>query len=65
VMARKRIWGCRGKVRFRDHDEAIRSLHRITSQGEDRAKRPCRAYECTACGGWHLTSRTTFTERAA
>lgn len=56
-MTRKREWSCRDKVRFRDHDEAIRSLHRIVSQGEKRDKQPCRAYECPTCGGFHLTSK--------
>lgn len=56
-MSRKRVWHCQDKVRFRDHDEAVRSLHRISSQGEERDKMPCRAYECAKCGGFHLTSK--------
>lgn len=64
-MTRKRVWSCRGKVRFRDHAEAVRGLHLIRSQGEQRDKTPCRAYECPGCGGWHLTSRPTWTDRAA
>lgn len=65
-MSRRRVWGCRNKVRFRDHAEAVRSLHHIATQGDDRGgKQPCRAYECAACGGWHLTSKPLHIERAA
>lgn len=51
---------CRGKVRFRDHTEAVRSLHMIASRGERSGRNgviPVRAYECPRCGGFHVTSR--------
>jgi hypothetical protein len=50
-----------GKVRFRDHREAVRALHsaaraREFSCGESH-RAECRAYACPACRGWHLTSK--------
>jgi len=60
--ARKRSGSkCRtGKVRFRDHDEAIQVLWHAkmlrTVEGvTERQER--RAYLCNACNGWHLTSQ--------
>ena len=47
--------GLRGKRRFRDHRSAIEALRRIRSNSV-RQTVPARAYECDACGGWHLTS---------
>lgn len=46
---------CMGKRRFRDHDEAIRSLHRVTTKSP-RVKQPKRAYFCEDCRGYHLTA---------
>lgn len=46
---------CRGKHRFRDHREATAALHRIQTSSK-RAKKPKRAYPCSHCRGWHLTS---------
>lgn len=53
-----------GKVRYRDKQEAISTLHRIQlkagyeerGQGETK-RRECRAYECDCCHGFHLTSK--------
>lgn len=56
-----------GKRRYRDHAEAVRGLHAATaarSMGCDQ-RRETRVYECLACRGWHLTSRTVSTEVAA
>jgi len=60
--ARKRSGSkCRtGKVRFRDHDEAVQVLWHAkmlrTVEGNiERQER--RAYLCSACNGWHLTSQ--------
>ena len=55
---------CRsGKVRFRDKREAVRTLHRIqliaSYQIADRGftkHEECRAYSCSICKGFHLTS---------
>lgn len=53
-----------GKVRFRDHRDAVNALHQIAnarSVARDLQltsnRRECRTYRCTACKGWHLTSR--------
>lgn len=50
-----------GKIRFRDHREAVRALHsaalaREFSGGATR-RAECRAYACPSCQGWHLTSK--------
>jgi hypothetical protein len=47
--------GCdSGKIRYRSKKEALRALHTIQNTPGDQ--KPCRAYECFACNGWHLTS---------
>jgi hypothetical protein len=51
---------CRGKTRFRDRDEAVRSIRAIAHHGRHQGrdgKRPTRAYLCPVCKGWHLTSQ--------
>ena len=52
-----------GKIRWRDHEEAIRALHATqnanataTFHGIESRRNECRVYDCPACGGWHLTS---------
>jgi len=55
-----------GKLRYRDHKEAVRALHRAANAsrveremyGASR-RAEIRAYRCDACGGhfWHLTSQ--------
>ncbi|GAA1468897.1 hypothetical protein [Microbacterium thalassium] len=52
-----------GKVRFRDHREAVSALHNVTTlrkrAEEDMVpsrRREVRTYECDACHGHHLTS---------
>lgn len=44
------------KVRYRDHESAVRALRGVA--GSARAKIPVRAYRCNLCQGWHLTSQT-------
>lgn len=51
----KRAKSC-GKRRFRDHAEAVRELGRIRTQSI-RPTIPARAYACSYCNGWHLTSQ--------
>lgn len=49
-----------GKVRFRDHREAINALwnsHNARRFHEGTDRHECRAYQCTSCHGWHLTSQ--------
>jgi hypothetical protein len=58
-VKRKVSHTCRGKRRFRDHAEAVRSLRGIRAsrwQGRDGVK-PVRCYHCPRCNGWHLTSK--------
>ena len=53
-----------GKIRYRDHDEAIKALHRTQSMAvialemtgnTSRAEK--RTYYCGQCNGFHLTSK--------
>lgn len=60
---RERVRSC-GKVRFRDHEEAVEHLHhaataRHTAEvvGLDTTLHAVRAYHCTTCQGFHVTSR--------
>ena len=53
-----------GKVRFRDHREAVTALHNVATlrlrADEDAVasrRREVRSYECERCHGYHLTSR--------
>lgn len=55
-----------GKVRYRDKQEALNTLHKIQvkasyekSDGGQINRRECRAYECDCCHGFHLTSKAT------
>jgi hypothetical protein len=43
------------KKAFKDHESAIKALHRILNKDDGR-KKPIRAYECEKCQQWHLTS---------
>jgi hypothetical protein len=45
-----------GKTRYRDHKEAMDSI-RYFQLSSDRDTVPVRAYECSLCGGWHVTSK--------
>lgn len=61
--------GACGKHRYRDHDEAVASLHRAANARQRAAldgavtdRREVRAYECDSCRGWHLTSAATWTK---
>jgi hypothetical protein len=53
-----------GKVRFRDHREAVGALHkaaavrhRADEDGTETRRQEVRTYECGACHGFHLTSK--------
>lgn len=65
---RRRAGTCpTGKLRLRDHKEAIALLHRCQAAhalGNPR-RRERRAYFCDACKGWHLTSQPNWHEAAA
>lgn len=52
----KRTRSCKGKRRFRDHQEAIHALHKAS--GSSRTIKPVRTYFCPTCKGFHLTSRS-------
>ncbi len=61
-MTRSRSHQC-GKVRFRDHREAITPLHtavavrkRAVDELQPTRRREVRTYECHVCHGFHLTS---------
>ena len=63
-MPRTRVRECRGKVRFRDHEEAVEALHHATEarhrcelDGVTTTHRAVRDYYCPRCHGYHLTSR--------
>jgi hypothetical protein len=46
------------KVRYRDRIAALLVLATVRAQDKShRAKVEVRAYLCTSCRGWHLTSR--------
>ncbi|WP_214466447.1 hypothetical protein [Microbacterium flavescens] len=52
-----------GKIRFRDHREAVTALHSVATlrkRAEEEMlptrRREVRTYECDACHGYHLTS---------
>jgi hypothetical protein len=51
----KRWNECERKIRFRDEHEAIKQAR----------KHGLRAYECTVCSGWHLTSKALRDFRSA
>ena len=60
-----------GKVRYRDAREATDALHALTNRaaladqlGGVHTIRVKRKYQCSACGGWHLTSQETWTSHA-
>lgn len=53
-----------GKVRFRDHEEAVEAIKAAATQrqwhaaeGTETRRRECRTYRCEVCKGWHLTSQ--------
>jgi hypothetical protein len=46
------------KVRYRDRIAALLALATVRTQDKShRAKVEARAYFCSSCRGWHLTSR--------
>lgn len=55
--------GVSGKVRFRDKREATRAVHRAVAArhhagaiGVWSSRQERRAYWCSECKGWHVTS---------
>lgn len=66
-MHRSRERACGGKVRFRDHEEAVDFLHlaenaraRATEDDAATTHRAVRAYDCAKCQGVHVTSQVTW-----
>jgi hypothetical protein len=57
-----RCRGRRGKVRYRNHEDATRALSTLRRTGSSNI--PQRAYRCPACQGWHLTSMVHVTRWA-
>lgn len=53
-----------GKVRYPDRIAAVLAMARISAVGEQRAKDIRRAYQCSRCGGWHLTSLATWNPKS-
>lgn len=47
--------GCTGKVRYRDHDQAIRAMQTINNNSV-RQHTPNHVYACGNCRGFHLSS---------
>lgn len=55
--------GVSGKVRFRDKREATRAVHQAVAArhnaaaiGVKSSRQERRAYWCSECKGWHMTS---------
>jgi hypothetical protein len=53
-----------GKVRFRDHEQAVDALHRSANRrhfadqdGRQTRRQEIRSYNCKFCKGHHLTSQ--------
>lgn len=44
------------KQRFKDEPAATQSLQMIHEERQPREHIPVRAYQCTHCKGWHITS---------
>lgn len=53
--------GCTGKVRYSDHEQAVRALQTLNNYSV-RQKLPHRIYYCENCKGQHLTSRQSESE---
>lgn len=56
---------CSQKRRFRSRAAALATIDWIRTKGEDRGRRPVRAYRCPACKGWHLASASQWRELVA
>lgn len=52
---------CRGKVRFRDLDEANAAIRGFKNHSQ-RDTAPSRAYDCDLCNGVHITSKVDKTD---
>ena len=44
------------KTRFKTEGAALQRLSEILADMHGENKKPCRAYQCTHCNQWHLTS---------
>lgn len=55
-MSRRRERSCRGKRRYHDQKEALRSM-RTWQRKSTRDVIPMRSYFCANRRGWHLTSQ--------
>ena len=60
-----------GKVRMKDHKQAVHSLHRAKGAGfielannGSTTRQECRTYFCGMCNGHHLTSKREWTIRS-
>jgi len=43
------------KKKFKDSRQAKSALKSISNKEDNRDFKPCRAYACSNCGGFHLT----------
>lgn len=55
----KRDRSCDGMRRYRDQAEAIGAIHLFQTHS-GRETIPVRAFACEHCGGWHSTTRPTW-----
>ena len=54
----------KSKMVFESSKEAYRFLRYNADEIEtENGKRPVRAYYCSACGGWHVTSKPQSSDR--
>lgn len=44
------------KTRFKTEELALKRLSEILADTHGENTKPCRTYQCTHCGQWHLTS---------
>ena len=51
------------KAKFPNQEAAQRRLAEILAEAYGENRKPVRAYECTHCGNWHLTSWPGIDER--
>jgi len=66
MAARRHRWpkcSASGKLRYRTHQDAVEALHRAHGAvwaagafGGSTGHRERRCYDCSSCGGYHLTS---------
>lgn len=59
---KRKTWPARkrcstGKIRFETQDHALTALAAVRLLHGTKQKKECRAYRCSVCQDWHLTSR--------